>query len=198
MNSRTIISIVCALVLTIVCAKWLRDDERYEKNQEVLLGDSLRAFIVRDSLNAIEKQQLRLTISELEKYRKNDAQIIKELKARGEDVERYTAVGTSTSGSIRTEIREKTKYDTITQTNIIYRDFSYSDRWITAEGHFRKDSLFLKFISRDSLVVVETVTYKRFLGFLWKTKKVKNRSIKVVSKNPNTSILGCEYITVER
>jgi len=41
---------------------------------------------------------------------------------------------------------------------------------------------------RDSLLVVETVKRKRFLGFLWKTKRIKNRQWDIVSKNPHTSI----------
>ena len=50
---------------------------------------------------------------------------------------------------------------------------------------------------RDSLLVVETVQRKRFLGFLWKTKRVKSREIDVVSKNPYTDIVGVESIRRE-
>jgi hypothetical protein len=47
-------------------------------------------------------------------------------------------------------------------------------------------------------LIVETVQYKRFWGFLWKTKKIKNREIDVVSKNPATKILGVEFVTIEK
>lgn len=52
------------------------------------------------------------------------------------------------------------------------------------------------FENRDSLLVAETVKYKRFLGFLWKTSKVKDRKVDVVSKNPHTKILGVEFTTI--
>ena len=51
---------------------------------------------------------------------------------------------------------------------------------------------------RDSLIIVESVKYKRFLGFLWKTNKVKNRQIDVVSKNPHTKIVGTELVVIEK
>lgn len=198
MTRRYIIGVACILALVIVCGKcFRRDDGRYKSNQEVLLGDSLRAFVVRDSLNAVEKEHLRLTISELERYRADDAKLIRELRQRGEDMERYASASTSTSNNIRTEVREMVRYDTVLKREIVYKDFSYADKWVRAEGSFVGDSLSLVVTTYDSLFVVEYVKYKRFLGFLWKTKKVKSRRVKIVSKNPNTTILGCEYAIVE-
>ena len=54
------------------------------------------------------------------------------------------------------------------------------------------------FVNRDSVLIVATVQYKRFLNFLWKTKKVKNREIDIISKNPHTKIMGVEYIEIEK
>jgi hypothetical protein len=48
----------------------------------------------------------------------------------------------------------------------------------------------------NRLVITETVKYKRFLGFLWKTKKVKSREYDVVSDNPYTSIDGFEVVRI--
>lgn len=198
MNTRTVVGIACILTLIVIVGGMFRNDSRYKSNQEVLLGDSLRAFVVRDSLNAAEKEHLRLTISELKKYRADDARLIEELRQRGESADRYTSASTSTSNSIRTEVKEVVKYDTILKRDIAYKDFSYTDKWVKAEGSFVGDSLSLKVTTYDSLAIVEYVKYKRFLGFLWKTKKVKSRKVKIVSKNPNTTILSCDYVTIEQ
>ena len=54
----------------------------------------------------------------------------------------------------------------------------------------------LQISNRESLKIVETVKYKRFLGFLWKTNKVKSRQVDVVSQNPATSIVNVDYISI--
>ena len=55
-----------------------------------------------------------------------------------------------------------------------------------------------KIITRDSLLITESVQYKRFLNFLWKTKRIKKREFDIVSKNPYTKITGFEVITIEK
>ena len=51
--------------------------------------------------------------------------------------------------------------------------------------------------TRSSLKIVETVKYKRFLGFLWKTNKVKSRKVDVVSLNPNETIEDIDFVIIE-
>ena len=58
-----------------------------------------------------------------------------------------------------------------------------SDKWFSLRGCENEKGQFEgEYISRDSLIIVATVQYKRFLNFLWKTNKVKNREVDIVSK----------------
>ena len=50
--------------------------------------------------------------------------------------------------------------------------------------------------SRDELVLTETVRYKKFL--FWKTRKILDREMEAVSKNPHTTITGLEHIIIDR
>jgi hypothetical protein len=92
--------------------------------------------------------------------------------------------------------------------SIIYRDkivkdtvkaLFVSDKWIDLHGVVYDDGAFDGTLEvRDSLMVVETVRYSRFLGFLWKTKRAKHRTVDVVNKCPYTQITGLESIVIEQ
>lgn len=70
------------------------------------------------------------------------------------------------------------------------------DAWYDFSGLLTKDEFTGKMEHRDTLLLVETVQYKRCLFF--KTKKVKNRQLDVVSKSPHNTIVGLEHIVIEK
>ena len=77
---------------------------------------------------------------------------------------------------------------------------SYLSKWTEARGYIdlQKDTIKIHIKNKESLRVVESVVYKRFLGFLWKTDKIKERQVSVTSLNPNTEIKDCEYIFIKQ
>ena len=100
---------------------------------------------------------------------------------------------------LRGTVRDSIVYlpgDTITT---VLKCVDISDPWFSIKGCAMPDGEFTgTFVNRDSVLIVATVQYKRFLNFLWKTKKVKNREIDIISKNPHTKIMGVEYIEIEK
>ena len=173
------------------------DRDKYKSNTEVLLSDVER-YQTKDSLNAITVGVLELKLSEFEKYRADDAALIKSLQTKNRDLQAVTTAQLETIKELRGTVRDSIVYlpgDTVTT---ILRCVDITDPWFELHGCARPDNTFTgTFINRDSLLIAATVKYKRFLGFLWKTRKVKNRKIDAVSKNPNTTILGVEYIEIE-
>jgi hypothetical protein len=88
--------------------------------------------------------------------------------------------------------RDKIIRDTVKALNV-------SDEWIDLHGVIYDDGEFDGTLEvRDSLAIVETVQRKRFLGFLWRTKRIKSREVDVVSKNPYSQIVGLESITIKQ
>ena len=71
-----------------------------------------------------------------------------------------------------------------------------SELWFDLNACIIDDKFTGTTTGRDSLVIVETVEYNRFLGFLCKTNKVKNRKLDAMSKNPHTEIIDMEFITI--
>lgn len=172
--------------------------DKYRTNTETLLQEVSR-YQTKDSLNAAKVGVLELKLSEFEKYRASDAELIKTLQTKNRDLERVTTTQMETINELRATVRDSVVYlpgDTVTT---ILRCVDIVEPWFELHGCATPDGQFTgTHINRDSLLIAETVQYKRWLGFLWKTKKIKNRQIDVVSKNPATKILGVEFVTIEK
>jgi hypothetical protein len=171
--------------------------DKYRTNTETLLKDVSR-YQTKDSLNAAKVGVLELKLSEFEKYRASDAELIKTLQTKNRELERVTTTQMETINELRATVRDSIVYlpgDTVTT---VLRCIEYSDKWVDFDGCIKNNTFSGKIITRDSLLITETVQYKRWLGFLWKTKKIKNREIDVISRNPHTKIMGVEYIEIEK
>ena len=168
--------------------------DQYKGNTETLLTD-VETFRVRDSLSAARVQSLELTIKEFERFRAEDAAIIRELKNRNRDLSQVN------------ETQSQTIIDLLAipkDTVVIVRDsiqvpavaVHCGDAWYDFDGVLTADQFTGPLTNRDSLLLAETVKYKRFLGFLWKTRRVQDRQLDVVNRNPHTEIIGVEHITI--
>lgn len=198
--------ILAAIILAVAAAFWVQHvkikrlteaRDRYRSNTEILLQD-VRTYQTKDSLNAAKVGNLELSLAEYKKYRADDLALIKTLQTKNRDLERVTTTQMETINELRATVRDSVVYlpgDTVTT---VLRCIEYSDKWVDLDGCIINNTFSGKIITRDSLLIAETVQYKRFLGFLWKTKKIKNREIDVVSKNPATKILGVEFVTIEK
>lgn len=172
--------------------------DKYRTNTETLLHDVSR-YQTKDSLNAAKVGVLELKLSEFEKYRASDAELIKTLQTKNRELERVTTTQMETINELRATVRDSVVYllgDTVTT---VLRCVDIVEPYFELHGCATPDGQFTgTHINRDSLLIVETVQYKRWLGFLWKTKKIKNREIDVISRNPHTKIMGVEYIEIEK
>lgn len=198
--------ILAAIIMVVAVAFWVQQSrikrltaerDKYRSNTETLLQD-VRTYKTKDSLNVAKVGNLELKLSEYKKYRADDAALIKSLQTKNRDLQRVTTAQMETINELRANVRDSIVYlpgDTVTT---ILRCIEYSDKWVDFDGCIINNTFSGKIIIRDSLLIAETVQYKRWLGFLWKTNKIKNRQIDVVSKNPATKILGVEFVTIEK
>ena len=172
--------------------------DKYRTNTGTLLQDVSR-YQTKDSLNAAKVGVLELKLSDFEKYRASDAELIKTLQTKNRELERVTTTQMETINELRATVRDSIVYLPGDTTTIVLKCVDISDPWFSLKGCTTPDGEFTgTFVNRDSILVAATVQYKRFLGFLWKTKKIKNREIDVISRNPHTKIMGVEYIEIEK
>lgn len=198
--------ILAAIIMAVAAAFWVQQSrikrltaerDKYRNNTETLLQD-VRTYQTKDSLNAAKVGNLELKLSEYKKYRADDAALIKSLQTKNRDLQRVTTAQMKTINELRANVRDSIVYlpgDTVTT---VLRCIEYSDKWVDLDGCIINNTFSGKIITRDSLLITESVQYKRWLGFLWKTKRIKNREFDIVSKNPNSKITGFEVITIEK
>lgn len=161
-----------------------------KRNQLVLL-DSVRHYVVQDSLNALKTSALTLSLSEYKKYRAEDLALIKKLKA--DKTTGIIATNTETVTQIKTEIKDTVIYlDTL-------KSISYHSKWTDVEGFIKTDSAILVVKNREELLIHESIRRKKFLFFKLPIKLFgyKSQELDIVSKNPNTKIEHVEWIKVK-
>lgn len=169
--------------------------DRYRSNTSALLGE-VKHYRTSDSLNAVRASILTLKLSEMERYRAEDIKTIETLKIRKRDLEQITKVQMQTIAELRGEVADtviivQTIRDTVQVLHV-------ADEWIDLHGIINDGAFDGTLEVRDSLFVVETVQRARFLGFLWRTKRIKSRDVDVVNKNPYTTIVGVESVVIEK
>lgn len=199
---KPLIAVTCILATAIAfillnqrIARLKDERDRYKNNTEALLEDVER-YRVLDSLSGARVESLALTVKEYERYRAEDARLIKALKAKNRDLEAVASTQTNTVIDLHTVVRD----------TVIIRDsvevkaavVHCGDSWYDFDGMLAGDEFTGELVCRDSLLVAETVRRGRFLGFLWKTGRIKDRKVDVVSRNPHTEIMGIEHIVIER
>lgn len=197
--------LIVVITLLLMAIGGLREENaRLKNNQEVLLAENRtitaesQRYKVCDSLNAIRASRLELTLKEYKTYRSDDLRLIKQLKTKRANLEKIITSKSETIMALSVPLIDSVKVDTVSGNDSLIKCFSYTSEWTDIKGcaDLEKDTVSLQINNRESLKVVESVTYKRFLGFLWKTSKVKSRQVDVVSENPNTKITNCEYVSI--
>lgn len=201
MRRRLIVAAVMAAVLVVIVLQGVSvrriksERNRYERNTESLLLN-VEQYKIRDSLNAARVQSLELTVKEFERFRADDAALIKELKQRNRDLAAVNKTQSQTIIDLRAIPRDTVVVRDSVQVPAVA--VHCGDAWFDFTGVLTRDEFTGKLEHRDSLLLVETVQYKRFLGFLWRTNKVKNRQLDCVSKSPHNFIKGLEYVVIEK
>ena len=168
------------------------ESEKYKSNTTALMED-VTHYKLRDSLNGARADALELSMKELQKWRADDAELIKDLKIKNRDLAAINKAQTQTI----IELRARGRDTLIIRDSIVTPAQTYhiGDKWYNFDCVVADNELSGNLAVRDSLVLVEQVKYKYFLW--WKTKKIKERKIDAISKCPYTSIMGVERIIIE-
>lgn len=169
--------------------------DRIKENMGVLLESNndlilkARHYQIQDSLNVAQINSLELTVKEFKAYREKDAKLIKDLKIRNEDLEALVNTKLETRDTILIAV-----HDTVPG----IATFNYTSTWTDLSGTIDmvRDTMQVSITNREDLEIIESVTRRRFLGFLWYCKKLESRKIDVVSKNPNTTIKNVSYTKI--
>lgn len=171
--------------------KLKEENEKLISNTELLLAD-IETYKINDSISVATTDRLYLTIDQLEQSLQSDKHVIEQLTKKNYDLENLVASQSKTIYELYAVPKDTTIV--IDTTIVNAQNIVIHDKWFDFEGLLYEDSFVGTFESRDSLLLLETVKYKRFLFI--KTKKIKDRNYSIVSKNPHSTILGFDVISI--
>lgn len=194
MKIRIIMLFVLLAITTIAMFqidKLHKENSLLKTNHETLLSD-IERYKITDSINIARVGELSLSLSEYKKYRAEDAALIKKLKA-----DKLAAIS---NVKIETKIEQAPVaiHDTIYKQAQL-KAFDYKSKWTDVSGIIMPDSVLLDIANREELIITESFQKKK----LWFIKLpawlfgYKSKKIDIISKNPNTEVIGAEFITIK-
>lgn len=191
------VAIIISLLLHISSLK--KSLHSYKRNQDILLSSMSESYRTKDSLSALRTERLELTLDEYKRYREEDMELIKSLKADRKNLQGIVSASTSTISSLRSALRDSVRTDTVTNLVDTLKCFDYTSKWFDASGCFSKDSTEIRIATRESLILVDHKERKKFLFFKLPGSifGYKSRSMTVTSKNPSTTITEVEYVGIK-
>lgn len=195
------LAIVTAFGLLLRQNKKLRHDRNaYRNNTEVLLGEVER-YETKSGQQAVRIGELQLHIGELEKYRTEDAALIRDMGIKIRELEQITNIQQETIYQLQGQVRDTVYIEVGPDgpTEVTAKCADFSDEWLDFSCTIYPDNSYRADIkSRDRITYVEHVKYARFLGFLWRTKRIKSRDQSIINHNPHAEIINAEYITIRK
>ena len=184
---------ICILIMSKRISGLKNEQNRY-KNNEIALLEQTKEYKTKDSLNAASVYELQMSLVAYKKYHADDMNKIKNLELKNRKLENIITV----NGKIKIPIDIPVK-DSIIYVDKVIRDtvktIKASTEWYNIDGVI--DKSFKGTIGfKEKLGITISVRYKRFLGFLWYTSKVKDKKCDVVNFNPYGEVTKIEYVTV--
>lgn len=191
------LAVIAALGILIHQNKKLRRErDAYRNNTEVLLGE-VEHYQTKSGEQAVRVGELQLRVAELERYRADDAALIRDMGVKKKELEQLTKIQQQTIYKLQGETRDTVFVEGAAE--VPARCAEHHDEWLDFSCCIFPDNSYKADVtSRDRITYVERVKYARFLGFLWRTKRVKSRDQSIVNHNPHAEIIDAEFITIRK
>lgn len=188
-----------AIAMSAAYVKERNNSSRLEANL-LSMNDTLAHYHVLDNLNAAHTKALRLKADEYRELYASEHELVGKLQADRRGLMATIAMQSQTISRLQASLQPVYVYDTINVVRDTIYCFDYSDRWVDLSGCINGDTLDVDLACRDELLIVESAQRKRFLGIPLPIRwfGYKERTVDVVSQNPNTSIVKLDYKTIEQ
>ena len=165
--------------------------DRHKANVSVLMSD-MRGYRVRDSLSAMRVKALELRVGEYKRMMDDDADLIAGMKIKIKDLQNVSKVQTEMIARLMTVSK-----DTVIIVDSVPRKatkVSVRNKWYDLDGLMTDETFEARLAVRDSIIITESVEYKKFLWF--RTRRIKSHNTDVVSINPYVKISGVDVVRI--
>lgn len=183
-----VLAVLSIIIFQFKTIKGLEKDLSKAKQNESSLLNGVTKYKTKDSNNVASVQVLKLDENQFKEHFSEINNLVKSLNIKNRDL-----VSVIASQSEMIKNFKPIVYDTIIGVDTV-KCAKYSDKWLNVDicnGNGKISAI-------DSLILSETIKRKRFLGFLWKTNKIIDKKIDVVSKNPSVEIKNVQFVEIEK
>ena len=156
--------LVAAFVAICLIGHYKQKATRLEQNY-MALTDSVKAYRVSDSLNAVQVKALRLTTSEYKKLYASEQELVKSLRADKVGLLSTIAMQQKTVLALQSALQPVFKADTVRHDTItvIVHDtiycFGYKDKWVDLSGCVEDSIVNINLTTYDELLIVESAQH---------------------------------------
>lgn len=200
MTKNDILTLSLALFLVLSLWGWRRSTLEARRLQENFRVVSSHNYLLRDSLtkSTLSVGRLRMTLGELEEFRAEDAERIRQMDIKLKRAQSLTKVESQVRVDTLILYADTPDTPSVEPLRPILTDSLYelrwSDAWVTLEVVSRPSESHLSLTSRDTLLqVVHRVPHKWWI-FSWGTKAIRQE---IRSSNPHTHLVYAEYLELE-
>lgn len=182
----------------------LRNENAIQTENVYALSNTVKRYIVDDSLKAVKIQGLTLSLNDLKQVNSKLYDNIKKLDVKNKNLESVVALYqqqiTNNKDSVRVEtIVVKGIVKGIVNDTTIQR-FEWHNDWNRIRCEIQNNTILpgkLQLNSRDSIYFATQIKYKRYWYTFWKRTPI-GVQIDALNMNPNSEITGSDYIKLRK
>lgn len=174
----------------------LRNENAIQIENVYALSNTVKRYIVDDSLNAVKIQGLTLSLNDLKQVNSKLYDNIKKLDVKNKNLESVVAIYQQQI----TNNKDSVRVETIIVRDTTIQRFEWHNDWNRIRCEIQNNTILpgkLQLNSRDSIYFATQIKYKRYWYTFWKRTPI-GVQIDALNMNPNSEITGSDYIKLRK
>ena len=174
----------------------LRNENAIQTENVYALSNTVKRYIVDDSLKAVKIQGLTLSLNDLKQVNSKLYDNIKKLDVKNKNLESVVALYQQQI----TNNKDSVRVETIVVKDTTIQRFEWYNDWNQIRCEIQNNTILpgkLQLNSRDSIYFATQIKYKRYWYTFWKRTPI-GVQIDALNMNPNSEITGSDYIKLRK
>lgn len=174
----------------------LRNENAIQTENVYALSNTVKRYIVDDSLKAVKIQGLTLSLNDLKQVNSKLYDNIKKLDVKNKNLESVVALYQQQI----TNNKDSVRVETIVVNDTTIQRFEWHNDWNRIRCEIQNNTILpgkLQLNSRDSIYFATQIKYKRYWYTFWKRTPI-GVQIDALNMNPNSEITGSDYIKLRK
>lgn len=174
----------------------LRNENAIQTENVYALSNTVKRYIVDDSLKAVKIQGLTLSLNDLKQVNSKLYDNIKKLDVKNKNLESVVALYQQQI----TNNKDSVRVETIVAKDTTIQRFEWHNDWNRIRCEIQNNTILpgkLQLNSRDSIYFATQIKYKRYWYTFWKRTPI-GVQIDALNMNPNSEISGSDYVKLRK